>query len=82
MLNSFGLRLGLTDVDNCFHRCKQPFWLGEHFAMEPVRAKEVGLAGKVASGITTQADDEVYPCPGSLCMGSQGRFTLHNSAQK
>ena len=25
MINSFGLCLGLADVDNCFHRCKQPF---------------------------------------------------------
>ena len=69
ILNNFGLCLGLADVDNCFHRCKQPLWLAEHFAMEPVLAKKVGLTGKVVSGITMQADDVVYPCPGSLCMG-------------
>ena len=68
-LNNFGLCLGLADAGNCFHRCKQPFWLSEHFAMEPVLAKEVGLTGKVVSGITMQADDVVYPRPGSLCMG-------------
>ena len=64
-----GLCLGLADVDNCFHRCRQPFWLAEHFALEPVRASEVNMVGHRVSGEVVGPDDEIFPCPGSLCMG-------------
>ena len=74
-----GLCMGLADVDNCFHRCRQPFWLAEHFALEPVRASEANMVGQRVSGEEVCPDDEIFPWPGSLCTGFS--WSLH-SAQR
>ena len=50
-LKKFGLHVGLADIDNCFHRCKQPKWLSEYFAMDPVKASSVGMTGVEVDGV-------------------------------
>ena len=62
-----GIRL--SDVKDCFHRLRQPFWLSEYFCLDPVPAEWVNLVGMSIHGQTLAAGDLVWPAPGSLCMG-------------
>ena len=61
--------IGLSDVKDCFHRLRQPFWLSEYFCLDPVPAEWVGLVGTKIHGKLLSAGDPVWPAPGSLCMG-------------
>ena len=51
-LQSMKLFVGLSDVKDCFHRLKQPHW--------------VGMAGKVLDDVQLGANYFIYPMPGSL----------------
>ena len=37
--------------------------------MDPVKASSVGMTGVEVDGVACLPDDEIFPCPGSLCMG-------------
>ena len=68
-LEAFSLSVGLSDVKDCFHRLRQPMWLSEYFCLLPIRASLLKLEGTYLGGRLLEAGDEIYPCPGSLCMG-------------
>ena len=68
-LEAFSLSVGLSDVKDCFHRLKQPMWLSEYFRLLPIKASLLKMEGTYLGGKLLEADDEIYPCPGSLCMG-------------
>ena len=63
------IAIGLSDIRDCFHRLRQPAWLSEYFSLDPVPAGVVGLTGSTLCGKELSAEDLIYPCPGSLCMG-------------
>ncbi len=68
-LEAFSLSVGLSDVKDCFHRLRQPMWLSEYFCLLPIKASLLKLEGAYLGGRVLEADDDIYPCPGSLCMG-------------
>eukprot|EP00435_Cladocopium_sp_Y103_P068349 s90_g31.t1 len=63
------VHVGLSDVENCFHRLRVPNWLSRYFCWSPVPAKVVGLSGRELEGKVLKPLDPVYPCAGSLCQG-------------
>lgn len=69
VLDGVAIHLGLSDVKDCFHRLRVPFWLSKFFCWAAVPAKVVGLAGAELEGKVLKPLDAVYPCPGSLCQG-------------
>ena len=64
VLERGGLRFGLSDVKDAFHRLRQPFWLAECFCVRPLEARHLGLAGAKLQGRLLLPHDK-----GSLCMG-------------
>ena len=71
LLDFEGIRvsIGLSDVKDCFHRMRQPRWLREFFALDPVPARWVGRGGSMLQGVKLEPDTMIYPMPMSLCMG-------------
>ena len=51
-----------VDLDNFYHRIRLPEWLQRYFALPPVAASDVGLAGFAPGTL-------VYPCCVTLPMG-------------
>ena len=68
-LENFSVHVGLSDVENCFHRLRVPMWMSRYFCWDAVPAKVVGLDGKQVDGVTLKPLDPIYPCAGSLCQG-------------
>ena len=68
-LEAFSLSVGLSDVKDCFHRLKQPMWLSEYFCLLPIKASLLKMEGTYLGAKLLEAEDDIYPCPGSLCMG-------------
>ena len=68
-MNDQKVGIGLSDVKDCFHRLRQPFWLSEYFCLDPIPAEWVNMVGSVINGSKNAAGDLVWPAPGSLCMG-------------
>ena len=64
--------IGIADVSNCFHRLRVPLSMSRYFAMPPVRAKAVGLAGSWVDGQSLEPDDLIYPASAVLPMGLAG----------
>ena len=56
--------VGKDDLDNFYHRLRLPRWMWKHFAMDPVRAGDVGRAEEFGG-----ADVLIYPCCTTLPMG-------------
>ena len=69
LVEQLAIHVGLSDVENCFHRLRVPLWLSRFFCWEAVPAKVVGLAGHQLEGKTLSPLDAVFPCAGSLCQG-------------
>lgn len=74
--------VGLSDVENCFHRLQVPYWLSRYFCWSAVPAKEVGLSGSCIDGILLGDLDPVYPCAGSLCQGFSWALYLAQKANE
>ena len=68
-LTSMGISVGLSDVKDCFHRMKQPKWLSEYFCLNEIPGSWVNLQSTMLDGRLLGPDDQVWPAPGSLCMG-------------
>jgi len=66
---ALSVHVGLSDVENCFHRLRVPIWLSRYFCWSAVPAKTVGLVGVELEGKVLGPLDPVYPCAGSLCQG-------------
>jgi len=69
LLHLASLTVAIGDVDNAFHRLRMPLWMGEFFALLPVRADQVGMCGEKFGDAVLHADDELYPVPCALPMG-------------
>ena len=63
------VHVGLSDVKDCFHRMRQPRWLREFFALDPIPARWVGRGGTDLEGNRLEPDTLIFPMPMSLCMG-------------
>ena len=64
------LFLGVSDIDNCFHRLRLPVALSDWFCLEQdFTAKELGIVGHVTDGVFLTADHKVSVASGMSPMG-------------
>ena len=64
------LFLGISDIDNCFHRLRLPVTLSDWFCLVPTfTARELGIVGEVINGITLGPDHVVSVASAMAPMG-------------